>query len=519
MRITDRTVEAVRASATFGDVMDLNTLKRKGRNYAVPCPWGKHNDPNKLEIDESRNQAKCWSCDQSVDPIGWLTDVQGRTFTEAIEELARKRGIPVDYDGDPDKYRQHQQTVADQRRQLEQGFSAWAKALREEDRTYLRSRGLADDTIAAWEIGVGRTAVDARALRLQVPIRDHRGKACGYTARKLEARGNPGKWVNGYGPPKNPLFEKSKILFGMHRAWDAIRKTRHAIVTEGAMDVILCHQAGLDQTVAVCGTAVTADHVALLLRAGAERVTLCLDWDQAGQNKNAAALRVLMDAINTAKVQVDVLVGIEGEDPASLWDAMPAMVADAKSWDDWLWEHRIMAMPADTSSEKARREAAVRKLLSELPDGKFRDHLLFCAARDLDYNGKTKPAPPVTTKAQRDACEDHCTKLLRVMVHCPDQLDRFDDQFREWMPPAHQTLFDELRMLQACNAADLRAGLLTILDFIEDPEAQLLAQRVVAPRTDVLEILRRQPVEEFDTAVQYLIENCSCEGSYLDHDR
>ena len=141
------------------------------------------------------------------------------------------------------------------------------------------------------------------------PVRDARGRVQGFGARALRPDSKP-KYLNS---PEGELYRKSRTLYGIERARAAIAKAGRAVVVEGYIDVLAAHQAGIEEAVAVMGTAITPEQVQQL-SGYAEEVVLALDADRAGRDAMLRAQRVA----GSRKLRLRVAAMPAGEDPADM---------------------------------------------------------------------------------------------------------------------------------------------------------------------------------------------------------
>jgi DNA primase len=192
-------------------------------------------------------------CGKGTDAIGWLQESRGLTFTGAVLELAGRYGIPLP-EKDPeaaaqaDALRKQRQRLLVWREKQQEAFHqallddiaaqgpAWA---------YLQERGLTPQTAITWGLGLN-------ARRLMLPIIDAHGRCCGFSGRTLADEES--KYRNS---PGDALFCKHQLLFGLHQAADAIRRSGEALLVEGPLDVIQLHQAGFPMAVAAMGTSLS----------------------------------------------------------------------------------------------------------------------------------------------------------------------------------------------------------------------------------------------------------------------
>jgi DNA primase len=301
-------------------------LKRAGRTWKGNCPFHGERTPSFHVYTEDKHY-KCYGCGEYGNVFTFLQKLQGKEFPAVVRELAAEVGIEI-----PEA--DAQETAEAQRRRKERNelqaandaaARYWAARLQsrfgEAARRYLASRGVAEELVKAFRLGVaaegwddlsGRLkekgigveplkkagllvvkddgrSYDRFRQRLMFPITSLDGQVIGFGGRALgEEQG--AKYLN---TPETPLYKKSRVLYGIDLAREAIRRTRAAVLVEGYFDVIGLHQAGVKNAVAVCGTALTPEHVDLLKRCDCREVTVLFDGDVAGlaaPGKAAAAL-------------------------------------------------------------------------------------------------------------------------------------------------------------------------------------------------------------------------------------
>ncbi len=310
------------------DIVDLVgkycQLRRQGRGYVALCPWHDDTRPS-LQVNPERQSWKCWVCDIGGDVFSFVMKIEGVSFPEALAMLADQAGIPL--------RPARGQGVPQDKRALYQAM-AWAEAqyhqclLREPEaepaRRYLVQRGITPESIEQFRLGFSPNRWDwilrraqsggpsARVLetigllaqsmegsaydrfrgRVLFPIRDVQGRPVGLGGRVLPESGHtsPAKYINS---PETPLFTKNRLLYGLDQARDAIRKSRTAMVMEGYTDVIVAHQFGFDNAVAVLGTALGSEHIRLLKRF-TDQILLVLDGDEAGRRRAKEILELFV---------------------------------------------------------------------------------------------------------------------------------------------------------------------------------------------------------------------------------
>lgn len=312
-------------------------LKRAGRDWKGLCPFHADKNPS-FTVSERLGTYRCWSCGEKGDVFQWVMKTRNVEFREALEILAEMAGITLQARGTPvDKSeRARQRSMMD----LALGFFREQFTRSPAAREYVARRALEPEIVEAWELGYapdvgdalatvlkrqGHTLSEGRELflvdedshggffdkfrgRLIFPIRDEKGDLVAFGGRLL-GDGVP-KYINS---SDTPLYRKGRVLYGMHRALDALKDEKRAVLVEGYLDVIACHRAGVRSAVASLGTSLSEEH-AKLLRRWCEEVVILYDADSAGQK---AAERAI-DVLQAEKVRIRVALMPEGEDPDTL---------------------------------------------------------------------------------------------------------------------------------------------------------------------------------------------------------
>ena len=282
-------------------------LKKAGKTWKACCPFHKEKTPS-FTVSSEKGLYYCFGCQEGGDIFDFLMKMENLSFNEAVRKLADIAGV---------EYRpQGGFSAAEQQRINARKTLDWAKGFYHKNlmsaggefaRNYVKGRGLTKETVQKFELGFAKndavglckaaqangytaqqlkdvglcvqTAYGARDYfrgRLMFPIINQRGETVGFGGRIL-ADGEP-KYLNS---PETLLFSKSHVLFGLNFAGPAIRKAGRSVLLEGYMDVIACHQAGFENTVAPLGTSLTAEHAKLLKRYTDNAVVL-FDPDAAG---------------------------------------------------------------------------------------------------------------------------------------------------------------------------------------------------------------------------------------------
>ena len=348
-RITDHVIEEIRARVDIVELIGARmTLKKSGGTFKGCCPFHREKTPS-FHVNPARQTYHCFGCGEHGDVFKFLEKQDGLAFMDAVRLLAERVGVVIQQETDYNAqnrnllYAIHAELAAFYQRCLKQTREA------ETARTYLSTRKLADEVVERFGIGYAPTQprdallqwakkynytaeqlVTAGILsppnkpdrpddfydrfrgRLMFPICDRQGRVVAFSARVLDAKSHPAKYVNS---PETDIFTKSRILYALDKAAAKIVKhpRREAIVCEGQIDVIRCHACGFETAVATQGTAFTKEHVAILKK-HADSVVLVFDGDSAGRK---AALRTGALFLEE-EIPVRVAVLPKGEDPDSL---------------------------------------------------------------------------------------------------------------------------------------------------------------------------------------------------------
>lgn len=437
--ISKSVLDDIRFRCDIVDVIDSYiTLPRKGNVIKALCPFHKEKSPS-FTVNRQRQIFHCFGCGAGGDVFKFVMLYEHADFPTAIKILAEKAGVQLEYEKgqEPSSDKQllltlHEEAAALYHKELLSSPDAQAA------RDYLKKRQLTREIAEDFMIGYApdrwdfilewarRKQVAAQKLdlaglvvkkeeggphpyydrfrgRVMFPIRNEQGRIVGFSGRTLLQDPKAAKYVNS---PETPLFRKSHILYALDRARREIVETREAIICEGQIDVIRCHQAGFKTAVAAQGTAFTEDH-ARMIRRYADGVVLVFDSDNAGRQAALKAAVMFMQA----GLAVRIASLPQGEDPDSLiLKQGPKAFADALA----------RAVPAIDfqlnlllGQENIRTEIGMMKVsrevlatISHCPNAVQRDVLIQTAARRLGVAAPALQAelrPLLKSSIQRDA--------------------------------------------------------------------------------------------------------------------
>jgi DNA primase len=404
-RITPDSVQAVKAAADMLDVVGARTrLKKVGARYVGRCPFHEERTPS-FSVNAVEKLYYCFGCGKGGDLITFVQETEGLDFTAAVEWLADRFRVPLEYEqgsareqGERDR-RERLYRLLDQAASFYSRY-LWESAAGEPARRYLAERGFGEEVCREYRLGlaprsaralaekaqekgfsreellaaglVNRRGSDYFSGRLIFPLADARGRVVGFGARRLYAE-DPlaAKYLNS---PEGLLFRKGSLLYGLDRARTAIAKEGRAIVVEGYTDVLALRQAGLQPVVASMGTALTEQQLRELARL-ARRVYLCFDADAAGE---AATLRG-MELAMAQGLEVRVVALPEGLDPADAAERFQELLARAESY--VLYRVRL---ELDRSADRQEAFLRVREALARVEDTPDRQEAVRLAADRLD---------------------------------------------------------------------------------------------------------------------------------------
>lgn len=342
--IPQNIIDEILAKVRISDVLSKYTeVKRGGRSLMVKCPFHTDKTPS-MSVSDEKGVYHCFSCGRSGNAVGFLMEYKKLGFVDAMTELGREVGIDVE------KYKSAGSGVNSKKRERlftlnQKAMSYFHNALLKSPegkiaRDYLKMRGVSEKSIHDFRLGFGSMDwnapleylkqegySDAELLnasiasksdkgriysrfrgRLIFPIFSRDGKVVGFGGRVLEKEAKGAKYLNS---SENEVFQKRSLLYGLNMARDEAVSKKAVMITEGYMDVIACHQSGIQNCVAPLGTAFTENHLNIVERF-IEEVWFLFDGDAAGLK---AASRALDTAVKS-EVKQRVVILPDGTDPA-----------------------------------------------------------------------------------------------------------------------------------------------------------------------------------------------------------
>ena len=409
-RIKDESVERVKAAMEILPLVeDVVRLRKSGSTYKGLCPFHSEKTPS-FTVSPARGTFKCFGCGEGGDAITFVEKTENLDFVDAIELLARRFGVELEYeDASPEqdaKRRRSERLKA----LLERAAEFYARMLWDSDagsaaREYLAARGLGEEICREFRLGYapGGARLASRALqegytqeelvavglanrggndyfqrRIVFPLADARSRVRGFQARKLyDDDPLQAKYVNSR---EGELFRKGDLLYGLDGARQAIAREDRAVVVEGNTDVIALRQAGFAPVVASMGTALTEAQLRELTRL-TKRLFLCFDADAAGQDATLRGMELAVRDGFTVRV-VPLPPGTDpADDPAAFQDQLAKPVSYPV--------HRVRLEHA-RATDRESAFTAIRSFLTSLPDSPEHLEAIRVAADLLDLPPETQ---------------------------------------------------------------------------------------------------------------------------------
>lgn len=400
-------IEQIRDSVDLLELIKeyVPSVKKSGRTYKACCPFHHEKTPS-FSISPDKGLFYCFGCQTGGDVFAFLMKIENLSFNEAARKLAQRAGI---------EWHQEENMTEDEKSRLQaykiMGFAKdfyhkqLLSAAGEAGRTYIKERGLTKETTIKFELGYalfdgfakkaleqGYNIEDLKKLgvasynggdyfrnRLMFPIFNHRGEPVAFGAR-IMGEGQP-KYLNS---PETMLFSKSRILYALNFAAPAIRKEGKVILLEGYMDVIGCHQAGVENCVAPLGTSFTPEH-AKLLRRYTNQAAVVFDPDSAGIH---AALRAALILVESG-LYVRIVTLPEGLDPDEFIlkhgaDAFTNIVNNAQDIINFQTDMLLKGKTSLDPQEKTTIAAELLETIQKQPDEIIKREWVRTAADRLD---------------------------------------------------------------------------------------------------------------------------------------
>lgn len=402
MSIPESTIQNILNSVDIVDVVGESVrLTKSGRNFKARCPFHSEKTPSFM-VSAEKQIFHCFGCNAGGNAIGFVMKMEGLTYPEAIKKLAKKCGIEIKEtysaaDAQQSKERETIFRILEDAAVFYRQFFDNSKIAKD----WVKKRGISDDTVKKFRIGYApessKTLVNAAVKkgytkeelykagiassdkpacqsetagrdffynRIIFPIFDITGRVVAFGGRVLDGKSLP-KYINS---PETVVYSKSKILYGLNFAGKAIRDAGSAVILEGYIDVVMCHQFGFENTAATLGTAFTQNHSSILKRY-TDNIIIAYDADTAG---NSSALRSC-DVLLADDLYVKVAQFPAGKDSDEILlsggaDELKNIFSNAKSYIDFLVEWKSASFNPDTIEGKRDIAKIVLPVILKIPN-------------------------------------------------------------------------------------------------------------------------------------------------------
>ena len=466
--IEQASIESLKSTIDIVDVIgNYIELKKAGANYKANCPFHGEKTPS-FVVSPSKQIFHCFGCGAGGDAIKFVMQSEHISYPEAIEKLASMYNFSLRYTKGSSDY-------SDAKRVLEilQKWYRYNLTHNPDAQKYLQDRSIAQHSIEEFGIGFvpdGKSvmdylqsqhiplpqAVEAGVVakgedgryyarlnqRITFPIYSPSGSIVGFGGRTTA--NHPAKYINS---PQTKLFNKSRLLYGYHRAKDSIYKQKELIVCEGYLDVIMLHQAGFKNAVATLGTALTAEHLPLL-RKGEPRVILAYDGDKAGI---AAALKAAK-LLGSHSFEGGVVLFPNGQDPADLIAAketqkVASLLRSAKPLIEFVLEQTAYSYDLNNPNQKEAAFAEIKNYLSSLSEILKETYIPIAAtllgiSSALFADGRDNSSLKQHFKATQTKADPQWQSLLKTMIENPSLIDDVADILSSEMAGDYKEVFN-----------------------------------------------------------------------------
>jgi DNA primase len=449
-------VEEVKSRLNIEDVIgEYVQLKRAGRNWKGLSPFSDEKSPSFM-VSPEKQIWHDFSSGKGGNVFSFIMEVEGLSFKEALELLARKAGV------DLEQYRTKGsgQRSKDKERLYDVMLEAaryYYGQLNSPDKLRLapnkaahdyvfQKRKFTQETVLEWRIGYSPTSGDALVKhllskgfkpqemkdaglandryqgrlrdmfrgRVMIPLADAQGRVIGFTARLLADDPNAPKYIN---TPQTPLYDKSRHVYGLHLAKETIRKQKFVVVSEGNLDVIMSHQAGVRQVVATAGTALTEQHLQALGRFTGD-IRLSFDADKAGLNATERAIPIA----SKVKVSLSIISIPSGKDPDELIKQDPEIwkkiIQSPQYALDWLIDRYQQLLDITSAQGKRAFSDVILHVVHTLEDPVEKDHYIGVVAKLI---GVSQDALRSKLKDEQTLEDTRPRKRVKTIFQAPNK--------------------------------------------------------------------------------------------------
>ena len=525
--VTDAEIERIRKSANIVDIISSYVpLTQKGKNYFGVCPFHEDHSPS-MSVSEEKQIYKCFSCGAAGNVFTFVSEYENVKFLEAVKIVADKCGIPFHGTIKKEKPKNNEQEYEIMNLALKFYQNNLNSKEGMKAKEYLRVRNLDEDVIKEFDLGLalgGNYSLnkllinkkysldvierlglvnqnngyvnDVFQRRIMFPIHDLEGNVVGFTGRIYEDT-NQAKYINS---KESNIFKKGQILFNYHRAKQEIKRKKEVILVEGNMDAIRMFASGIKNVVALMGTSLTEEQVAIIksLRA---KIILMFDNDSAGEIATYQNGTILEEAN-----LIPYIVRLSGEkdpDEYIVKNGVKALEENIKNPISFL-DFKLKYFKKDKDLEKVDDLASyikeIIKDLKNMPDELTRELTLKKISEDyhvsLDLlHGELKKvetkkiveSPPKTlAKTKLSKYDKACQNIIYFMMNDGNFIEIFKKELGYFKEKKYRNLANEIiYFYEEAKEINLSSfiSFISTKDYIYD---------------DAMEIIRKNKIIDFD---------------------
>lgn len=457
-------------------VSETVNIKRSGRNYSGMCPFHANERTPAFSVFPATRTWYCFGGCGGGDVFSFVMKRDNINFSTALKTLAEKAGVRL-----PDHY---YPAVDNGRVRLHKLLETAAERYYDELQSsetslyYLHGRGVSASSITYFQIGYARDAwgymldylrgrgytydecvgaglavrgrtgfYDRFRNRIMFPVRDLRGRVCGFAGRALSNNFTANKYIN---TPNGDIFNKGKLLYGLTAsATRAIRENKFAVLVEGYFDVISAHQHGYQNVISPMGTALTHDQLTIL-RSVTDNLVLCYDGDEGGRKamQSIVERQSSLDRALSMDINLSIVILPEGKDPDDMiydktWEQV---IGGRKPIIDFLIDSLSGAEPSLKPNEMHTRQNQISRLIEQIPSATVREKCYQMLARKLSVSvgavradggrGRKKPADVGVGAGETSPEATMESALIIGILNDVEMLDQADQQLKQAkLPP------------------------------------------------------------------------------------
>jgi DNA primase len=511
VRFDDNKIDEIKSRVDIVElVSEYLTLKKAGRNFVGLCPFHQEKTPS-FTVNREKQIFYCFGCGQGGNVITFLMKIAGKSFPEAIKDLAQKAGIVLPPRVTSRESREKEtlrEKISELNLRAAQQFARNLYSPAGKDaRHYLQDRGISEETIKQFRLGYAPDSWDSLTnhiegsgiplklaeqaglvisgkegrfydrfrSRLIFPIENIFGEVIAFGGRILD-KGEP-KYLNS---PESPVYIKGKNLYGLNKTKDAIRGRDFALIVEGYFDLISLVNAGVSNVVATLGTALTREHLELLRRYTANVVAL-FDPDEAGKRAVDRSLELFLETRMKARVLI-LPDGLDPDDYVKKFgkDNLETLISRAQPLSDYYIENIIGG--GKTFEDKREIIKTAMEFIEKISDKKEKALFIKRVAEKTGVNEELlikeqlRPEPKrAGLKPQinisNDAVELH---LIQLLLEYPKKIIQVEEEdiLNYFLQPQLKSLGEKI------IDAYKRLGFVDIGDILSEDDETPLRERI-----------------------------------------